>query len=65
VGKSFMKHLDPHLGLTKFESGYVRAMVASPSRGDPTLRFEYRSVKPQGSGPDDVCTVNLRTGKLV
>jgi uncharacterized protein YukJ len=65
VGKSYMKSLDPHLGLTIFESGYVRATVASPSRGDPTLRFEYRSVKPKGSGPDDVCTVNLRTNKLI
>jgi uncharacterized protein YukJ len=65
VGKSFMKQLDPHLGLTIFESGYVRATVASPSRGDPTLRFEYRSVKPKGGGPDDACEVNLRTNKLV
>jgi uncharacterized protein YukJ len=65
VGKSYMKQLDPRLGFTKFESGYVRATVASPSRGDPTLRFEYRSVKPQGSGPDDACTLNLRTSKLV
>jgi hypothetical protein len=48
-----------------FESGYVRATVTSPSRSDPTLRFEYRSVKPTGNGPDDVCAVNLRTGKLV
>jgi uncharacterized protein YukJ len=65
VGKSFMKGLDPHLGLTIFESGYVRANVVSPAKGDPTLRFEYRSVKPKGAGPDDVCTVNLRTNKLV
>lgn len=65
VGKSYMKQLDPHLGLTIFESGYVRATVASPARGDPTLRFEYRSVKPKGSGPDDACEVNLKTSKLV
>jgi Uncharacterized conserved protein (DUF2278)/Calcineurin-like phosphoesterase len=65
VGKSYMKQLDPHLGLTIFESGYVRATVTSPSRGDPTLRFEYNSVKPKGSGPDDVCEVNLKTNKLV
>jgi uncharacterized protein YukJ len=65
VGKSYMKQLDPHLGLTIFESGYVRATVTSPSRGDPTLRFEYRSVKPKGSGPDDACEVNLKTNKLV
>lgn len=65
VGKSYMKQLDPHLGLTIFESGYVRATVASPSPGDPTLRFEYRSVKPKGSDPDDACEVNLKTNKLV
>ena len=53
------------MGLTIFESGYVRATVTSPSRGDPTLRFEYRSVKPKGNGPDDACAVNLRTNKLI
>ena len=48
-----------------FESGYVRATVTKPARqGDPTLRFEYRSVKPKSSGPDDACTVNLLTNKL-
>ncbi len=68
VGKSYMAQIassGARLGHVMFESGYVRATVTSPSRGDPTLRFEYRSVKPTGNGPDDVCTVNLRTNKLV
>jgi uncharacterized protein YukJ len=68
VGKSYMTQImssGSRLGFKMFESGYVRATVASPARGDPTLRFEYRSVKPAGSGPDDVCTVNLRTNQLV
>jgi hypothetical protein len=29
------------------------------------LRFEYRSVKPRGSGPDDACTVHLQASWLV
>ena len=68
VGKSFMKTAaasGSRLAFTRFESGYVRASVTSPASGDPTLRFEYRSVKPLSQGPDDVCTVNLRTNKLV
>jgi hypothetical protein len=68
VGKSFMTQIaasGAKLGFVRFESGYVRATVTSPSRGDPTLRFEYRSVKPIGNGPDDVCTLNLRTSKLI
>jgi len=68
VGKSYMAQITAsgsRLGFKMFESGYVRASVASPARGDPTLRFEYRSVKPASNDPDDVCTVNLRTNKLV
>jgi hypothetical protein len=48
-----------------FESGYVRATVTSPSSGDPTLRFEYRSVKPASNAPDDVCVINLKTHQLL
>jgi hypothetical protein len=68
VGKSYMAQITAsgsRLGFKLFESGYVRATVASPTRGDPTLRFEYRSVKPATNAPDDVCTLNLRTSKLV
>jgi uncharacterized protein YukJ len=68
VAKQYMATLTSsggRLGRVILESGYVRATVSSPSRADPTLRFEYRSTKPMGNAPDDVCTVNLRTGKLV
>jgi hypothetical protein len=67
VGKSFMAKAGAsgsRLAFKRFESGYVRATVTSPANGDPTLRFEYRSVKPLSDGPDDVCTLNLRTSKL-
>jgi hypothetical protein len=60
-----MAKLDARLGHVMFESGYVRATVTSPASGDPVLRFEYRSVKPAGRGPDDLCQVNLRTNKLL
>jgi len=68
VGKQHMKEIaaqGKRLSFLRFESGYARATVSSPANGDPTLRFEYRSVKPAGNGPDDICTVNLRTGKIV
>jgi uncharacterized protein YukJ len=68
VAKQYMATLTSgggRLGRVILESGYVRASVTSPSGADPTLRFEYRSIKPMGNAPDDVCTVNLRTGKLV
>ena len=68
VGKSYMAQLmrnGLHLANKMYKSGYVRATVTSPSNGDPTLRFEYHSVEPSSTGPDDVCTVNLRTNKLV
>jgi len=39
--------------------------LTAPAKGDPTLRFEYRSVKPASNAPDDVCTINLNTNKLV
>ena len=68
VGKSYMAQVTANgsrLGFKMFESGYVRASVTAPARGDPTLRFEYRSVKPASNDPDDVCTLNLRTSKLV
>ena len=62
VGKSYMAQLTRnglHLANKMYKSGYVRATVTSPSNGDPTLRFEYHSVEPSSTGPDDVCTVNL------
>jgi hypothetical protein len=68
VGKSYMAEIaasGTRLSRVMNESGYVRATVTRPSRGDPTLKFEYRSVKQTSDQPDDVCTVNLRTGKLV
>ena len=69
VGKPYMAQLmkdGAKLANLIFESGYVRATVTKPARqGDPTLRFEYRSVQPKSSGPDDACTVNLLNNKLV
>jgi hypothetical protein len=68
VGKTFMVQAMKNgtkIANKMFESGYVRATVTSPSSGDPTLRFEYRSVKPTSDAPDDVCAVNLRTNKLI
>ena len=68
VGKNFMAQAmqnSTRIANKMFESGYVRAVVTSPSSGDPTLHFEYRSVKPKSNGPDDVCAVNLRTNKLL
>jgi hypothetical protein len=67
VGKSYMAQIagNTRLGFVRNETGYVRATVTSPAHGNPALRFEYRSVKPLGSGPDDICAVNLRTSKLI
>jgi uncharacterized protein YukJ len=68
VGKSYMREITSsgtRLGRVMYESGYVRATVTSPTRGDPTLQFEYHSVKQTTNEPDDVCTVNLRTNRLV
>ncbi len=65
VGKNYMKTLDASLGKVMFESGFVRASVTSPASGDPTLRFEYHSVKPTGRGPDDLCQINLKTNTLL
>jgi uncharacterized protein YukJ len=53
------------LGSVIFESGYVRATVSKPANGNPTLKFEYRSIKPQSSQPDDTCTVDLTARKIV
>ena len=47
------------------ESGYVRATVTKPANGNPTLAFEYRSVKPKSSQPDDTCSVDLVAGTIV
>ncbi len=67
LGKDYMAKLgsDSRLGRVINKSGYVRATVRNPKSGDPTLHFEYRSVKPAASGPDDACSVNLRTNKLL
>ncbi len=53
------------LGNVLVESGYVRATVSIPSKGDPTLRFEYNSVKQTSATPSDTCTLNLKTGKVM
>jgi uncharacterized protein YukJ len=53
------------LGSVIFESGYVRATVTKPAKGNPTLKFEYRSVKPKSSQPDDSCTLDLLARKVV
>ncbi len=69
VGKAYMQKIGAQgngncLGCVVNESGYVRATITNPKGSHPTLRFEYRSVKPKSSGPDDSCTVNLISGRL-
>jgi uncharacterized protein YukJ len=46
------------------ESGYVRVRVSQPAHGNPTLSFEYNSVKQTSDEPDDVCAIDLVTRKL-
>jgi uncharacterized protein YukJ len=53
------------LGCVIFESGYVRTTVTKPARGNPTVKFEYRSVKPTSSQADDVCVVDLVAGSVI
>jgi hypothetical protein len=70
VGKSYMQQIDARskpnaLGAVVFESGYVRATVTKPARGNATVHFEYRSVKPKSSQPDDSCTLDLATNKII
>jgi uncharacterized protein YukJ len=69
VGKAYMQKIGAQgagnaLGRVVNESGYVRATVVSPAGGNPTLNFEYRSVKPTSSGPDDACGVDLISRRL-
>jgi uncharacterized protein YukJ len=68
LGKSYMAQIassGTRLSRVLMESGYVRATVTKPVAGDATLRFEYHSVQQTTNEPDDVCTVNLHTSKLV
>lgn len=70
VGKTYMQKIGAQaaansMGCVVNESGYVRATVTSPKSGHPTLRFEYRSVKPKSSQPDDSCAIDLVSGQLV
>jgi hypothetical protein len=70
VGKSYMQQIGAQakpnaLGAVVFESGYARATITKPPRGNPTLSFEYRSVKPKSSQPDDTCTLDLATNTIV
>lgn len=46
------------------ESGYVRVRVSRQANSNPTLSFEYNSVKQTSNEPDDVCAVDLVTRKL-
>ena len=65
VGRNYMSALkSTRLGRVLVESGYARATVAKPASGDPTLTFEYHSIKQTSAQPDDVCVINLKTGKL-
>jgi hypothetical protein len=70
-GKSYMQNIGvskdkaSRLGCVIFESGYVRATVTKPARANPTLKFEYRSVKPKSSQPDDTCVVDLVAGSVI
>jgi uncharacterized protein YukJ len=68
VGKAYMAKIassGTQLSRVINESGYVRAIVTNPSKGDCTLRFEYHSVNQTSNEPDDVCTLNLRTAKVM
>jgi hypothetical protein len=70
VGKAYMQKIGTQaaanaMGCVVNESGYVRATVTSPKGSHPTLRFEYRSVKPKSSQPDDSCAVDLVSGLTV
>jgi hypothetical protein len=67
VAKKYVATLDQKHARLLVEYGYVRATVTKPSgRGaSPTLRFEYNSTKQTSNQPDDVCTVDLSTNKLV
>ncbi|HEY4341486.1 MAG TPA: DUF2278 family protein [Steroidobacteraceae bacterium] len=70
VGKSYMQKIGAQgegspLGAVVNESGYVRANVTKPRTGHPTLRFDYRSVKPKSSQPDDTCLLNLSSGRII
>jgi uncharacterized protein YukJ len=67
VGKPYMQKIAPsgtRLSRVLIESGYARATVTAPASGDPTLQFQYYSVKQTSNEPDDACVVNLRTGSL-
>jgi uncharacterized protein YukJ len=69
VAKAYMQKIGAQdkgnsLGCVVTKSGYVRATVTSPASGNPTLRFEYRSVNPASSQPDDTCSLDLATGTL-
>jgi hypothetical protein len=64
VAKSYTKTLSSELTRTIVEYGYVRATVSKPTKGAPTLRFEYNSTSQTTNEPDDVCVVNLKTNKL-
>jgi len=68
VGKAYMQKIGAQgaanpLGCVVNESGYVRATVSS-SRAGSTLSFEYRSVAPKGSQPDDRCVIDLVAKRL-
>jgi hypothetical protein len=70
VGKAYMQQIGARnggnaLGCVVNESGYVRATVTKPANGNPVLRFEYRSVKPKSSQPDDECEIDLLSGRLL
>lgn len=70
VDKAYMQKIGAQdkgnqLGCVVNESGYVRATVTKPAKGNPTLKFEYRSVKPASSLPDDSCTLDLVAGKVL
>jgi len=69
VGKAYMQKIGAQaagnkLGCVVNESGYTRATVSSPRTGSATLSFEYRSVAPKGSQPDDRCVVDLVAKRL-
>ncbi|MGO9834155.1 MAG: DUF2278 family protein [Polyangiaceae bacterium] len=65
LAKNYTKTLPSKLTRLLVEYGYVRATVSKPSKGAPTLRFEYNSTSQTTNEPDDVCVVNLTTNKLM
>jgi uncharacterized protein YukJ len=68
LGKDYMADVvkgNTKMGFVRVEGGFVRATVSQPAKGDPTLTFNFHSVKQTGTQPEDSCVLNLRTRQVV